>query len=113
MLVADDYVGAVMSDLATRRGRVTGTESVGNGRSLVRAEVPGARGHAVRDRPALDLPRHGDLLASPPSVRPDAVARRVEGHNGNFLPKARVDDSFKGDEQSSTRTFAPAFRLSP
>jgi elongation factor G len=40
VLVADDYVGAVMSDLATRRGRVTGTESVGNGRSLVRAEVP-------------------------------------------------------------------------
>jgi len=40
VLVADDYVGAVMSDLATRRGRVTGTESVGSGRSLVRAEVP-------------------------------------------------------------------------
>jgi elongation factor G len=40
VLVADDYVGAVMSDLATRRGRVTGTESVGGGRSLVRAEVP-------------------------------------------------------------------------
>jgi elongation factor G len=40
VLVADDYVGAVMSDLSTRRGRVTGTESVGNGRSLVRAEVP-------------------------------------------------------------------------
>jgi elongation factor G len=40
VLVADDYVGAVMSDLATRRGRVTGTESVGNGRSLIRAEVP-------------------------------------------------------------------------
>jgi elongation factor G len=40
VLVADDYVGAVMSDLSTRRGRVTGTESVGNSRSLVRAEVP-------------------------------------------------------------------------
>jgi elongation factor G len=40
VLVADDYVGAVMSDLATRRGRVTGTESVGSGRSLVKAEVP-------------------------------------------------------------------------
>jgi elongation factor G len=40
VLVADDYVGPVMSDLSTRRGRVTGTESVGNGRSLVRAEVP-------------------------------------------------------------------------
>jgi elongation factor G len=40
VLVADDYVGAIMSDLSTRRGRVTGTESVGNGRSLIRAEVP-------------------------------------------------------------------------
>jgi elongation factor G len=40
-LVPDDYVGAVMSDLSSRRGRVTGTEPVGdNGRTLVRAEVP-------------------------------------------------------------------------
>ena len=40
VLVADEYVGAVMSDLSTRRGRVTGTESVGSGRTMVRAEVP-------------------------------------------------------------------------
>jgi elongation factor G len=40
VLVPDDYVGAVMSDLSTRRGRVTGTEPVGTGRTLVRAEVP-------------------------------------------------------------------------
>jgi elongation factor G len=40
VLVADDYVGAVMSDLSGRRGRVTGTEPVGTGRTLVRAEVP-------------------------------------------------------------------------
>jgi elongation factor G len=40
VLVSDEYVGAVMSDLSTRRGRVTGTESVGNGRSLVKADVP-------------------------------------------------------------------------
>ena len=40
VLVSDEYVGAVMSDLSTRRGRVTGTESIGNGRSLVKAEVP-------------------------------------------------------------------------
>ena len=40
VLVSDEYVGAVMSDLSTRRGRVTGTESVGNGRSLVKAEIP-------------------------------------------------------------------------
>jgi elongation factor G len=38
--VPAEYVGAVMSDLSTRRGRVTGTESVGSGRSMVRADVP-------------------------------------------------------------------------
>jgi elongation factor G len=40
VLVGDDYVGAVMSDLSGRRGRVIGTEPVGVGRTLVRAEVP-------------------------------------------------------------------------
>ena len=40
VLVADEYVGAVMSDLSGRRGRVAGTEPVGAGRTLVRAEVP-------------------------------------------------------------------------
>jgi elongation factor G len=40
VLVPDAYVGAVMSDLSGRRGRVTGTEPVGAGRTLVRAEVP-------------------------------------------------------------------------
>ena len=40
VLVADAYVGAVMSDLSSRRGRVSGTEPVGTGRTLVRADVP-------------------------------------------------------------------------
>jgi elongation factor G len=41
VVVDDEYVGAVLSDLATRRGRVTGTDSVGaGGRSRVTAEVP-------------------------------------------------------------------------
>jgi elongation factor G len=40
VLVDDEYVGAVMSDLSGRRGRVTGTEPAGGGRSVVRAEVP-------------------------------------------------------------------------
>jgi elongation factor G len=40
VLVPDDYVGAVMSDLSGRRGRVLGTEPVGVGRTLVRAEIP-------------------------------------------------------------------------
>jgi len=40
ILIPDDYMGAVMSDLSSRRGRVTGTEPVGTGRTLIRAEVP-------------------------------------------------------------------------
>ncbi|WP_335935816.1 elongation factor G-like protein EF-G2 [Streptomyces sp. PTD5-9] len=40
VLVPDEYVGPVMSDLSGRRGRVVGTEQAGPGRTLVRAEVP-------------------------------------------------------------------------
>ncbi len=40
VLVADEYVGAVMSDLSSRRGRVLGTEPVAGGRTLVKAEIP-------------------------------------------------------------------------
>jgi elongation factor G len=40
VLVPDDLVGAVMSDLSGRRGHVLGSESVEDGRTVVRAEVP-------------------------------------------------------------------------
>jgi len=41
VLVPDDYVGTIMSDLSARRGRVLGTEPVGGtGRTLIKAEVP-------------------------------------------------------------------------
>ncbi len=40
VLVPDDYVGAVMSDLSSRRGRVLGTEPIPVGRTLVKAEIP-------------------------------------------------------------------------
>ncbi|MFF4802063.1 elongation factor G-like protein EF-G2 [Streptomyces sp. NPDC001351] len=40
VLVGDDYVGAVMSDLSGRRGRVLGTEQTTGNRTLIRAEVP-------------------------------------------------------------------------
>ncbi len=41
VLVPDDFVGAVMGDLSSRRGRVLGTEA-GRDRTVVRAEVPQA-----------------------------------------------------------------------
>jgi len=40
VLVPDDYVGAVMSDLSSRRGRVLGTGPIPGGRTLVKAEIP-------------------------------------------------------------------------
>ncbi|MBA3233961.1 MAG: elongation factor G-like protein EF-G2 [Propionibacteriales bacterium] len=40
VLIDDDFVGSVMGDLSTRRARVVGTEPVGTGRTLVRAEMP-------------------------------------------------------------------------
>lgn len=40
VIVPDDLVGAVMSDLASRRARVLGTDKVGDDRTLVKAEVP-------------------------------------------------------------------------
>jgi len=40
IIVDDEYVGAVLADLASRRGRVRGTEAAAAGRTSVLAEVP-------------------------------------------------------------------------
>ncbi|MEU9251608.1 elongation factor G-like protein EF-G2 [Streptomyces sp. NPDC048270] len=40
VVIPDEYVGPVMSDLAGRRGRVVGSEQAGAGRTRVRAEIP-------------------------------------------------------------------------
>jgi elongation factor G len=40
VLIPDDFVGGVMSDLSSRRARVLGTDKVGDDRTLVKAEVP-------------------------------------------------------------------------
>ncbi|MEI8406404.1 MULTISPECIES: elongation factor G-like protein EF-G2 [unclassified Kribbella] len=40
VMVPDELVGAVMSDLSGRRGRLLGTDKVGEDRTLVKAEVP-------------------------------------------------------------------------
>ncbi|WP_286902094.1 elongation factor G-like protein EF-G2 [Thermocrispum sp.] len=36
----DEYLGAVLGDLSSRRGRVMGTESADNGHTVVKAQVP-------------------------------------------------------------------------
>ena len=66
VLVLDDQVGGVMSDLSARRGRLLGTDKVGEDRTQVRAVVPQRTG-ALRDRPARRHPRRRHLH---PHVRP-------------------------------------------
>jgi elongation factor G len=40
VVVPDDMVGSVMGDLAGRRGRVLGTDKVGEDRTMIKAEIP-------------------------------------------------------------------------
>ncbi|WSB83322.1 elongation factor G-like protein EF-G2 [Streptomyces cellulosae] len=81
VLVGDDYVGTVMSDLSGRRGRVLGTEQSPGGRTLIRAEVP----EIEIGRYAVDLRSlsHGTARFSRRYLRhepmPPQVAERVKG----------------------------------
>jgi elongation factor G len=85
VLVSDEYVGAIMSDLSTRRGRVTGTEPVGTGRTVVRAEVP----QVEITRYAVDLRSlsHGTGAFSRTYQRhepmPSHVAARLQGEHAD------------------------------
>ncbi|MET8948337.1 elongation factor G-like protein EF-G2 [Streptomyces sp. NPDC004542] len=85
VLVGDDYVGAVMSDLSGRRGRVVGTEQVGTGRTLVRAEVP----EIEIGRYAVDLRSlsHGTARFSRAYARhepmPPQIAERIREEAGD------------------------------
>ncbi|WP_343601061.1 elongation factor G-like protein EF-G2 [Mycobacterium sp.] len=80
VLVPDDLVGAVMSDLSGRRGRVLGTDTVGNERTVVKAEVP----QVELTRYAIDLRSlgHGAASFTRSFVRyepmPESAAARVQ-----------------------------------
>ncbi|MDX6247499.1 MAG: elongation factor [Kribbellaceae bacterium] len=80
VLVPDDLVGAVMSDLSGRRGRLLGTERVGDNRTLVKAEVP----QVEITRYSIDLRSlsHGAASFSRSFARyeamPDSAAARVK-----------------------------------
>lgn len=85
VLVGDDYVGAVMSDLSGRRGRVLGTEQVSAGRTLVRAEVPEFEiGRYTIDLRSLS---HGTARFSRAYARhepmPPQVAERIRARAGD------------------------------
>lgn len=77
--VPDEHVGAVISDLSTRRGMVTGTSSDGGGRSTVTADVP----ESEVSRYAIDIRSishgTGEFSRSPAGFAPVPanVARRL------------------------------------
>jgi elongation factor G len=81
VLVPDDLVGAVMSDLSGRRGKVLGSEPAGPDRTLVRAEVP----QVEISRYSIDLRgfTHGSASFTRSFARyepmPDDVANRMVG----------------------------------
>ncbi|MGW6740217.1 elongation factor G-like protein EF-G2 [Streptomyces sp. NPDC055025] len=87
VLVPDEYVGPVMSDLSGRRGRVVGTEQAGPGRTLVMAEVP----ELEIGRYAVDLRSvtHGAGRFSRSYARhepmPPAVADRLREQEGSLV----------------------------
>src|SRR6185312_2632713 len=80
VLIPDDLVGAVMSDLSGRRGRVLGTETAGNDRTLVKSEVP----QVELTRYAIDLRSlsHGSASFTRAYARyepmPESAASRVK-----------------------------------
>ncbi len=49
----DDFVGAVLGDSSSRRGRVPGTETAGHDRTVIKAEVPQVELDPLRNRFAL------------------------------------------------------------
>ncbi|BBZ46441.1 elongation factor G-like protein EF-G2 [Mycobacterium parmense] len=80
VLVPDDFVGAVMGDLSGRRGRVLGTDTVANERTVVKAEVP----QVELSRYAIDLRSlaHGAASFTRAFARyepmPESAAARVK-----------------------------------
>ena len=95
VLVADDYVGAVMSDLSSRRGRVLGTEPVPGGRTLVKAEIP----ELEITRYAIDLRSmsHGTARSAASYLRheplPVAPGRQGRGGGQGRLSQAQASPS--------------------
>ena len=81
--IPDEHVGAVISDLSTRRGMVTGTSSDGGGRSRVTADVP----ESEVSRYAIDIRSishgTGTFTRSPAGFAPvpSNVARRLLGQD--------------------------------
>ncbi len=75
VLIDDDFMGAVMGDLSSRRARVLGTEPVGVGRTVIKAEAPQLE--LVRYATELRSLSHGTGTFARRFARYDAVPSHV------------------------------------
>lgn len=64
VIVPDEYVGAVMSDLSGRRGRVVGIEPVGSAGGDVKAAAAPPRTHIHAEAPEVEMVRYAVDLRS-------------------------------------------------
>ena len=90
VLVPDEYVGDILGDLSSRRGRVVGTDPVGTGKTLVRATAP----EAEVIRYAIDLrsmTRGKGSFARRFSLRGAAAAHGRQGRRGGQRPQVSED----------------------
>ena len=80
VIVPDDLVGTIMSDLSARRARLLGTDKVGDDRTQSRAEVP--QTELVRYAVDLRSATHGSGSFTRSFAHyepmPEDVAQRVE-----------------------------------
>ena len=81
VLTPDEHLGAVLSDLATRRGQVTRTQASGGGRSAVRAIVPEAEltRYAIEIRSLTHGTGHYTRQDAGFAPMPSAAARKLLG----------------------------------
>ena len=86
----DDYVGAVMSDLSGRRGRVLGTEQAGPGTHPGARRGAGDRDRPVRGRSAVAVARHRPVH---PRLRPARADAATAGgaHSGGSRIRLPAD----------------------
>ncbi|MBX9391679.1 elongation factor G-like protein EF-G2 [Streptomonospora nanhaiensis] len=86
VIVDEEYMGAVMSDLSARRGRVVATEMAGDGRTLIRAEVP----QLEITRYAIDLRSlaHGTGTFSRSYLRHEPLPAHLAERHGAVLSDA-------------------------
>ena len=62
IVVPEEFMGDVIGDMNSRRGKIGGMEPIGGGRQRIKAQVPQARDADLFDRPALDSSRTGQVL---------------------------------------------------